>query len=253
MVKAKAPSSIPATAAGADLKAHTDSTAIENVFVKYLAESATASKAGNAKRETALELFTAYLNGYAYQDLDLDEASMFEVLNISEGDDHREFCQVFGADKILGAVEPFVDYYLISSVVASGTTLSAYATEIAKLCKWLKKNKLVDTDRASMLEDLVIDMAKLLPRRVKAGELLHDNVEANGNNLPHPEVDGAMSVVKIDEEAIWLEDDFGKKFGPIALPKKTLDALTVGWNFYCSLSKKGGKWLLAEVGEVYDG
>ena len=233
--------------------AHTDEKAIVNVFEKYLAEGGTASKTGNAKRQSAIELFSMYLNNYGHSQLDADEKSMFVALYSAEGVDHREFGQVFGADKILGAIEPFVDHYLISSVLGSATTLSAYAMEIAKLCKWLKKNKLVDIDRVSMLEDLVIDLAKILPRRIKAGNLLHRNVQANGDNLPVPEVDGAMRVVKIDEKAIWLEDDYGVKFGPIALPKETLDALAVGWNFYCSLSKKGGKWLLAEVGEVYDG
>ncbi|MBU6455747.1 MAG: hypothetical protein KGS72_28510 [Cyanobacteria bacterium REEB67] len=232
-------------------KAHIDDKAIVNIFEKYLSESATASKAGNAKRESAIELFAMYLNNYGHNQLDAKEISMFDILYDAEGADHREFCQVFGADKITSCVQPFVSHHLVRKVIAGGTTLGGYAAEIAKLCKWLKKNGLVEATAADEAEAAAARAAKLMPRTQKAGNLLHRSAQLNGLEMLDPNADDMMTITKIDAKAIWLEGSDGDKFGPIALPKETLDALEVGWQVDCALAKKGSKWLIVEVGEVY--
>lgn len=51
-----------------------------------------------------MELLRDCLNSYAYQSLSKQEAALFEHHFDAEGDMHREFCQLFGPEKILDEV-----------------------------------------------------------------------------------------------------------------------------------------------------
>jgi hypothetical protein len=70
---------------------------------------------------STIELFQHSLNGYGYQSLSDDETKLFEYFYENDGDGHKEFCQIFGPEKIPENVGEFVGYFLIRKVMASPT------------------------------------------------------------------------------------------------------------------------------------
>lgn len=71
---------------------------IEQILQQYRDDCAASKKVGKAARDEAIDFFIASLNGYAHQSLSEDETKIFEHYFELEDDEHKEFCQVFGAD-----------------------------------------------------------------------------------------------------------------------------------------------------------
>ncbi|MBP9092950.1 SWIM zinc finger family protein [bacterium] len=100
---------------------------IQTILAQFLDESAVSLKGSAAKREDAIDWFTDCLNNYGHQGLSPEETALFDRYYDLEGDSHKEFCQVFGPDKIIGSVSEFVGYYLIRKVMGSPTSLGVAA------------------------------------------------------------------------------------------------------------------------------
>ena len=61
-----------------------------------------------------------HLNGYAYQSLSKAESALFDRYYDAQGEEHREFCQLFGSDKIVEHLGGFLGYFMIR-LPAAGT------------------------------------------------------------------------------------------------------------------------------------
>lgn len=222
---------------------------IESIFRQYLDDCAV-SKKGKASREDAIDLFTDSLNGYAYQSLSEDETKIFEHYFELENDEHKEFCEIFGADKIIENISEFVGYFLIRKVMGSATFLGKAAKEIEHLCYWLEKNKFISSEEAREGAGYAATAAKLLPRSEKAAQLLCAAAQQY-NGIAEVVEEGTMDITKVSSDSIWLCPIGGKEVGPIFLPKNVTDLLEVGWDINCALAKHRGKWLVVEVGNIY--
>lgn len=77
------------------------------------------------------------MNGYAYQYLDKGEAALFDNLYDAEGEAHREFCQIFGPEKIPQNVGEFLGYFMPRKVMCSKELLKAAGTVMKKPGKWV--------------------------------------------------------------------------------------------------------------------
>ncbi len=72
---------------------------IEAVFDEFLEEQRKRLKPSTVRKyEDIIDLFRSCLDGYAYQGLNKQEDALFDRLYNAEGDEHREFCQVFGPE-----------------------------------------------------------------------------------------------------------------------------------------------------------
>ena len=85
--------------------------------------------------EYTVDLFRAYLNGYAYQYLDGDESELFDRLYNEED---REFCEIFGPDTIgTSMISEFLDYFMIRKVMCSKTFMRTTGTVMRRLVGWM--------------------------------------------------------------------------------------------------------------------
>ncbi|MBX9667415.1 MAG: hypothetical protein K2X93_07335 [Candidatus Obscuribacterales bacterium] len=223
---------------------------IEVVLGQYLKEAAASKKTGSSSREDAIDLFMSSMNGYGYQSLSADETRIFEYYFEQEDDRHKEFCQIFGADKIVENVSEFVGYFLIRKVMDSPTFLGKVAKEIEQLCYWLEKDKYASAEEAREGANCAAKAAKQLPRSAKASELLWTAAK-EFDDVADPVEEGIMDITIVSSDSIWLCPIGGKEIGPIFLPKKITDLLEVGWDINCALAKHRGKWLIVEVGNIY--
>ena len=223
---------------------------IESVLGQYLKEAAASKKTGAANREGTIDLFMSSMNGYGHQTLSEDETKIFEYYFKQDEDKHKEFCQIFGADKIVENVSEFVGYFLIRKVMDSPTFLGKAAKEIELLCYWLEKNKYASAEEAREAAICAATAAKQLPRSAKASELLWTAAQ-EFYDIADPVEEGTMDITKVSSDSIWLCPIGGKEIGPIFLPKKITDLLEVGWEINCVLAKHRGKWLIVEIGNIY--
>ena len=90
-----------------------------------------------AKYESVLDLLRSHLDGYAHECLSAREAARFERSYNAEGEEHREFCELFGPEKIVENLDGFLGYFMIRKVLAGEDLLRAAGTVTKKLSKWL--------------------------------------------------------------------------------------------------------------------
>ena len=91
---------------------------IEAVLDDFLKEQQKRLKSSTMRKyEDVIDLFQSSLDGYAYQGLDKQEGALFDRFYNAKGDEHREFCQLFGPEKIPDNVSEFLNYFMIRKVM----------------------------------------------------------------------------------------------------------------------------------------
>lgn len=110
---------------------------IEAVLGEFLAEQRKRLKPPTIrKHEHIVSLFQSCMNNYAYQGLDKQEEALFDQLYNAKGDEHREFCQIFGPEKIPGNVGEFLNYFMVRKVMCGKELMRAAGTVTRKLGKY---------------------------------------------------------------------------------------------------------------------
>jgi len=111
---------------------------ISEVLAEYLRmERGRLAPKTHARYTEVIVLFTQSLNGYAANSLSQFDRARFDKLFNAEGEQHREFCDMFGPEHILENVGEFLNYFMVSKVMAGADTLRASGTVMKKLAKWL--------------------------------------------------------------------------------------------------------------------
>jgi hypothetical protein len=125
---------------------------IDEVFQHFL-EDQTGSLAPATQRRYAsvIQLFTISMNNYAYQPLSKAEKMIFDRFYNAKGDDHREFCQVFGPDRIPENVGEFLGYFMPRKVFDSKVLKQAARVVIRRLAKWLHKHDHIDAESVAVM------------------------------------------------------------------------------------------------------
>ena len=109
---------------------------IEAVLDEFLQEQQKRLKPSTMRKyEEIIDLFQSCLDNYAYQSLNKQQNALFDRFYDAEGDEHREFCQLFGQEKILGNVSEFLNYFMIRKVICSKELKQAAGTMIKRLGK----------------------------------------------------------------------------------------------------------------------
>ena len=233
---------------------------IEQVFEAFMSERQQKLKPKTAAGyRDVIQLLTDYMNGYAYQALSKSEAAFFEKHYNAAGKEHREFCQIFGPDKIIGELGGFLGYFITRKVMAGADFKRLAGTVTKKLSKWLAEKGHISDEDASLGEEKGAEAARDLPKAEKAGNILHQAAE---NILFDPDtLDDAdyydfdhYTVDKVEPGKLWLEvyDEKGKNIvGPIVVPKEATELLEEGWDISCAMARIRGKWRLVEIANVY--
>ena len=224
---------------------------IELVVKQFLKEATIAKGVSKADKKGAIELFMACMNGYGRQSLSKEENKLFDHYYALEGKEHREFCQVFGPDKIVENVGEFVGYFLIRKVMMPGDEMGLTAGVVAQFCKWLSEKGFVTEAQSNDGAERASRAARVLPRAEDANRLIWEQAEKCPKDTQDCIDFGYMTIKRIESGSVWLESDDGKEIGPVSLPKKAAQLLEPNWTINCALAKSRGKWCFAEVGNVY--
>ena len=233
---------------------------IQQVFDEFLADQRKRLKPGTVKDyEAVIQLLRDYINSYAYESLPKAEAAFFDKHFNAEGKEHREYCDLFGPERIVSELGMFLGYFITRKVMAGADFKRLAGTVTKKLSKWLYEKNYISEEDAERGAEEGADASKSLPKAEKAARMLYDASEAldiDPNELSDDDYYDFdhFTIAKIEPGKLWLEvlDEKGKKtVGPIAVPRKATDLLSAGWDISCALGRKRGKWMIIEMANVY--
>lgn len=233
---------------------------IDQAFDEFLAEQHERLKPRTlSKYKDVLDLLRHHLNGYAYESLSKVESDLFDRHYNAKGKEHREFCQLFGPDKIVDNLGSFLGYFMIRKVMAGEELKRAAGTVTKRLSKWLASKGYISEDAAQEGADEGAEAARELPKAERAAQILHDVVDdlaIEPNDLAdedYLEFDH-FTIGRVGPGKLWLELSEGGKthsYGPISVPNSATKLLRKGWGISCSLGRVQGKWRIVEVANVY--
>src|SRR6266567_6840381 len=109
---------------------------IDEVLEDFLVEQRQRLSARTFRNyEEVVDLLRHSLESYAYQSLDATERTRWEAE--FEANEEGAFCRLFGPEKIPENLGEFLDYFMVSKVIAGQELLKASGTVTGKLVRWL--------------------------------------------------------------------------------------------------------------------
>ncbi len=233
---------------------------IDRVLEEFLEEQRARLAARTlAQYEAVLDLLRMHLNGYAYENLSRAEAALVDRHYGAKGEEHREFCQLFGPRKIVENLGSFLGYFMIRKVMAGQDLKRAAGTVTKKLSKWLAAKGYLSDEATQDAVDMAAAAARELPRAERAAQILRDAADRLGidpadlADEDYLEFDH-FTIGKLEPGRLWLERREGRKrrsYGPIPVPNTATQWLREGWDVSCSLGRVRGTWRIVEVANVY--
>jgi hypothetical protein len=232
---------------------------IDEVFEAFLAEQRERLKPKTLKTySSVIDLLRDHLNGYGHDSLSETETVLLDRHYNAEGEGHREFCQVFGPDKIPEHLGMFLGYFMVRKVMAGADFKRSAGTVTKKLSKWLAAKGHVSAESAALAAEQGADAARDLPSAERAADLLLRAADPLSIALDDLADDDYMdfdhyTIARIEPGKLWF-DVFGDDepvIGPVAVPKKATDLLQAGWDISCALARIRGRWRIVEVANVY--
>lgn len=232
---------------------------IEQVLQEFLAEQKRLLKPATfSKYDSVIDLFRSFLDGYAYEGLSRVESALFEKHYNAQGEEHREFCQLFGPEKLVENFGGFLGYFMIRKVLGGEELKRAAGTVTKKLSQWLAEKRYTSQEAASEGAEEGAAAARNLPRAERAARLLYEDADRAAldpttlSDEDYQDFDH-YTIVKIEPGKLWVESFTGgdELIGPVRVPEKATTLLRAGWNISCSLGRTRGRWRLLEVGNVY--
>jgi hypothetical protein len=212
-----------------------------------------------ARYADVLDLLRSYLNGHRHESLSATEAAHFERCYDAEGEGHREFCELFGPEKIVGRLDSFLGYFIIRNVIGGEDFLRVAGTVTKKLSRWLAEKGYVSQEAASDATETSAAATRDLPKAERAGRILRDAVDrldidvAQLAEKDYLEFDH-FTIARVEPGWLWLEVREHRKMrerGPIPAPETATRWLRPGWTISCSLGRVRKSWRLLEVANVY--
>lgn len=200
-----------------------------------------------------VELFQHSLNGYAYQSLDKSDARLFDRHYNAKGSAHREYCEVFGPERILPETGPFLGYFMVRKVRAGRDLLRTAGAVTKKLAVWLGEKGYATAEEAGDAGERAAEAARELPAARDLLERLQAYTEEQApRGEVGDEVEGYLRIIRIAAGALWLEDALGgPAIGPVSLPAGLCRRCKRGWTIAGMFGKVGGRWRLLEAWNVY--
>lgn len=233
---------------------------INQILEEFLAEQKRRlSRSTFARYKSVVDLLRSYLDGYAYEGLSKAESALFEKHYDAEGEDHRDFCQLFGPDKVLENLGGFLGYFMIRKVIAGEDLKRAAGTVTRKLSKWLAEKGYVSRETAEEAADQGRTASRDLPRADRAAQILFDAARKTGVDPNALDDEDYLdfdhyTIARIEPGKLWLKI-FTRRgeetLGPIAVPEGATALLRAGWDIGCALGRIRGQWRIIEMGNVY--
>lgn len=207
-----------------------------------------------AQYEHVVELLRQSLDGYAYQALDEPDAKLFDRLYNEEGNEHREFCEIFGPAHILPNVGPFLNYFMVRKVIAGKDLLHAAGTVTKRLATWLVEKGYARVEEASDAAERGAAAARDLPKAKELAFRLRRFAEDQERGDVDDEVEDHFTITRVGRDKVWLEGMLdGRELGPIDVPKDISRRCKVGWTISGVVGRVVRRWRIVEAWNVYPG
>jgi hypothetical protein len=224
---------------------------IEAVLAEFLEEQRNRLKTPTMRKyEDIISLFQSCLNNYAYQGLDKQENELFDRLYNAQGDEHREFCQIFGPEKIPGNVGEFLGYFMVRKVMCGKEMMRMAGTVIKKLGKWLEEKDYVKSESAVDVVSRGAVAAKELPATEELAQMLDDHADDTTEDCDDV-IEDHFTVQMIEPGKLHLSSFLKDDTIIVPVSRDISDACRVGWSISGAVGKKGRGWRIIEVWNVY--
>ncbi len=226
---------------------------IEQVLSQFLEVSAQRLKPATMRKyESVIELFTASMNTYGPATLSAAETATFNAFYNAKGPAHREYCQVFGPEKINGNVDEFLGWFMPRKVMCGKELLKAAGTVTKKLAQWLCEQGYIEAEAAELAMRSGASAAKTLPAAERLAEALCDYCDRHPVEDWTDEIEDHFTVEKIEPGKLHLVPVLsGDETIVLNLPKAITDLCQVGWEISLALGKTKRGWRILESGGVY--
>ena len=224
---------------------------IEAVFEEFLKDQQKRLKPSTMRKyEDIIDLFKSCLDGYAYQYLNKRESELFDRLYNAEGNEHREFCQVFGPEKIAEGVGEFLNYFMIRKAMCGKELMQAAGTVIKKLGKWLKEKGYIEPESVAEMVSCGTTAAKELPAMEELSWMLADYADCTAIDCDEV-IEDYFTIQAVEPGKLRLSA-FSVN-GEIVIPvsRDISTACRVGWSIAGALGKTGKGWCILEAWNVY--
>jgi hypothetical protein len=224
---------------------------IEAVLDEFLKEQQKRLKPSTMRKyEDIIDLFQSCLDGYGHQGLNKREAALFDRLYNAKGDEHREFCQVFGPGKIAGSVYEFLNYFMIRKVMCGKELKQAAGTVIKKLGKWLKEKGYIEPESAAEIVGRGATAAKELPATEELGWMLADYADRTAVDCDEV-IEDHFTIEAVEPGKLRLSPFLGNDDIIVPVSRNISNACRVGWSISGALGKTGKGWCILEAWNVY--
>lgn len=223
---------------------------IESIFTEFLMDQQIRLKTRSFHRyEEVIDLLRHCLNGYGYHELDnSSDIALYEKLYFQK---NREFCVIFGPDKILPSLSNFLNYFMIRKVMASETLLQATGTVTKKLIKWLEEGGYIDKEYAARGFRIATEAARELPAAERLARLLYEFAQKHAPRYWTSELDDYFNIDKIRPGVLLLSGSSSLGIVEVRVPKDITDHCREGWQVNLLLGKTRNGWCILETGNVY--
>lgn len=230
-------------------------TTIAEALQSFLDETGRSNPGSMASPASIIDLFSRYLNDYAYEDLNEFEQPRFE----EEYDQGRRFCEMFDA----GHIRPhhlnfFLSYFVIRKVMGTKGFLKACGPTMRKLAKWLREKDHWSAEDLAELRELAGEKPGAdLGDCDEFGEALHKYVENHWvdapDDLPDEDYyDDQFTIKNVEPSKLHLDALMeGEDEIILSLPKTVTSKAREGWSVNLELARLRGKWKILGVGSVY--
>lgn len=224
---------------------------IKEVFDEFLNEQKARLKPRTYRGyEEAISLFEDCLDGYGHNYLSQKEADYFDKLY----DEGKEFCEVFGPDKITDSeIADFLDDFMVRKVVGSSTLMETVSRVIRTFVKWMGEKGYMDPERREAAARTVDELKGDLVKVTELCDLIYNYIQESPDVDFEETKDGYFSVMDIKPGELWLEDHLGSDqvIGPVIVSEEISSICKVGWVINLMLGKVGESWRMLESGFVY--
>ncbi len=224
---------------------------IEAVLDEFLKEQQERLKPATLRKyESVISLFQSCLNNYAYQYLDEQENALFDQFYDAQGGEHREFCQIFGPEKIPDTVHEFLHYFIIRKVMCGKELMQAAGSVTKKLGKWLKEKGYIESEGAEELVSSGATAARELPAAEELARMLADYADRTAVDCDEV-IEDHFAIESVEPGKLRLSALVENAEITVPVSRSISNACRVGWSISGAMGKTGKGWCILEAWNVY--
>lgn len=226
---------------------------IEAVLDEFLEEQAKRLKLATLRKyQNIIDLFGLCLNEYGPQYLDKQEEALFDRLYNAKGAEHREFCQVFGPEKIPHCVREFLNWFMVRKVMCGKELMQAAGTVTKKLGKWLSEKAYIDSESAEDIVSSGATAARELPAAEELARMLAEYAEYNAVDVESDSViEDHFDITAVKPGKLCLSSIYEDDEITVPVSREISEASRVGWSFSGAVGKTRKGWRILEAWNVY--